>query len=145
MNKPRIEYLNTGDAVEIIGESGSWLKCKALGKTGYIKTEYVSGEPTAPTNDQLANTDDLDDQDDQIPAQNGQDDQNEELGVWITSPNGGKVNIRAGNGPSYGRITSVPSNTVLPYVATASNGWYAVKVKNAVGWVSPEFASLGVG
>lgn len=69
----------------------------------------------------------------------------EEKTVWIEAPNGGRVNIRAGNGPSYGRLTSVPSNTALPYVATAANGWYAVKVKKCVGWVSPEFGMLGVG
>ncbi len=60
--------------------------------------------------------------------------------VLINADNGGRVNIRAGNGFNYGKITSVQSGTTLPYIATADNGWLAVKVKNVVGWVSPEYA-----
>ena len=40
---------------------------------------------------------------------------------------GGKVNIRTGNGTSYSRITAVANGTELEYVATALNGWQAVK------------------
>ena len=53
---------------------------------------------------------------------------------------GGKVNIRTGNGTSYSRITAVAPGTVLEYVATAVNGWHAVKVGGQVGWVSGEYS-----
>ena len=128
INKPRIEYLNTGDTVEIVGESGSWLKCKALGRTGYIKAEFVSREAISPVQDE--------------PGQDTATQTEEPAKVLIFSANGGRVNIRQGNGPTYARITSVQPGTSLPYIATASNGWYAVKVRNLVGWVSPDFASL---
>ena len=55
---------------------------------------------------------------------------------------GGKVNIRTGNGTSYSRITAVAPDTVLEYVATALNGWQAVKVGSQVGWVSGEYSEI---
>lgn len=55
---------------------------------------------------------------------------------------GGKVNIRTGNGTSYSRITAVADGTVLEYVATALNGWQAVKIGSQVGWVSGEYSEI---
>ena len=59
---------------------------------------------------------------------------------------GGKVNIRTGNGTSYSRITAVAPGTTLEYVASAFNGWQAVKIGSQVRqivsgikkWYSPE-------
>ena len=139
-NKSRIEYLNTGDAVEVIGETGSWLKCKALGRVGYIKAEFVSAELVAPS--QPIPADDWDEQEQSGDQDDWIDVNLESLKVLISAQNGGKVNIRRGNGSNYSRITSVQSNTVLPYIATATNGWLAVKVSGVVGWVSPDFAQI---
>ena len=54
--------------------------------------------------------------------------------------NGGKVNIRYGNGTNYARITSVQPGSTYAYVATAANGWNAVAVNGKVGWVSGEYS-----
>ena len=54
----------------------------------------------------------------------------------------GTVNIRAGNGTDYARITAVPDGTVLERVATAVNGWHAVKVGSLVGWVSGKYSEI---
>lgn len=56
--------------------------------------------------------------------------------------NGGKVNIRYGNGTNYARITSVRPGSTYAYVATAANGWNAVAVNGKVGWVSGEYSKL---
>lgn len=69
------------------------------------------------------------------PPQPGQGTQ-----VLLYAQNGGAINIRQGNGMTYARIRQVPSQTYLPYVATAENGWIAVITGNVVGWVSGEFA-----
>lgn len=53
---------------------------------------------------------------------------------------GGKVNIRYGNGTGYARITSVQPGCTYPYVATAANGWNAVAVSGRVGWVSGDYS-----
>ena len=55
---------------------------------------------------------------------------------------GGKVNIRTGNGTSYSRITAVAPETTLEYVASAFNGWQAVKIGSQVGWVSGEYSEI---
>lgn len=63
----------------------------------------------------------------------------EQTKVVIVSE-GGKVNIRVGNGTNYGRITSVAPGTTLDYVATSANGWHAVLVNAQVGWVSGKYS-----
>ena len=55
---------------------------------------------------------------------------------------GGKVNIREGNGMEFGRISLVAPGTVLGLVATAANGWHAVLLGARVGWVSGDYARM---
>ena len=55
---------------------------------------------------------------------------------------GGKVNIRVGNGTQYERITSAQPGTMFAHVATAYNGWHAVVVGARVGWVSGDYARV---
>ena len=55
---------------------------------------------------------------------------------------GGKVNIRRGNGTNYARITSAAPGTKYEHIATAHNGWHAVKVGTQIGWVSPDFSII---
>ena len=50
--------------------------------------------------------------------------------------------IRTGNGTSYSRITAVAPGTTLEYVASAFNGWQAVKIGSQVGWVSGEYSEI---
>ena len=63
-------------------------------------------------------------------------------GTVVIVSDGGKVNIREGNGLTYGRITQLAPGTTCPYVATAENGWHAVAVGKRVGWVSPEYSRV---
>ena len=60
----------------------------------------------------------------------------------LIKSSGGKVNIRTGNGTSYSRITAVAPGTTLEYVASAFNGWQAVKIGRQVGWVSGEYSEI---
>ena len=50
------------------------------------------------------------------------------------------VNVRVGNGTEYEIIKEVSTGEVLEYIATAENGWNAVKVGTQVGWVSREYS-----
>ena len=61
--------------------------------------------------------------------------------VMIVSE-GGKVNIRTGNGTQYARLSSVAPGTTFEHIATAANGWHAVPFGNRVGWVSGSYAQL---
>lgn len=52
------------------------------------------------------------------------------------------VNIREGNGKSYARVSLLKKGYSLEWVATAENGWYAVKYGNKVCWVSNEYSKI---
>ena len=55
---------------------------------------------------------------------------------------GGKVNVRCGNGTEYARITAVAPGSTFPHVATAQNGWHAVVIDAKVGWVSGNYSKV---
>ena len=55
---------------------------------------------------------------------------------------GGKVNVRTGNGTQYSRISSVAPGTTFDYVASAANGWHAVVIGAKVGWVSGNYSKV---
>ena len=62
--------------------------------------------------------------------------------VKIVSANGGAVNIRRGNGTQYTRISQAANGSLLDWIATAENGWHAVRTGKEVGWVSPDFSQI---
>lgn len=55
---------------------------------------------------------------------------------------GGNVNIRSGNGTEYSRVSSVKPGTKFEFVATAVNGWHALKIGGKIGWVSGDYSKL---
>lgn len=55
---------------------------------------------------------------------------------------GGKVNVRCGNGTEYACISAVAPGSTFPHVATAQNGWHALVIGSRVGWVSGNFAKI---
>ena len=55
---------------------------------------------------------------------------------------GGKVNVRMGNGTQYSRISAVAPGTTFDYVASAANGWHAVVIGAKVGWVSGNYSKV---
>ena len=61
--------------------------------------------------------------------------------VQIVSKSG-RVNIRKGNALTFARINSANDAMTFPWIATATNGWHAIKVHNVVGWVSPDFSKI---
>ena len=55
---------------------------------------------------------------------------------------GGKVNVRCGNGTTFSRITSAKNGTVFEWIATAQNGWHAIVINGQVGWVSGQYSKI---
>ena len=83
------------------------------------------------------------DEEERDEQETAQDDQQSAGGAQVEIiSEGGKVNIRVGNGTAFGRITSVAPGTRFSYVATSENGWHAVVVGSRVGWVSGSYARL---
>ena len=60
----------------------------------------------------------------------------------IIVSNGGKVNVRVGNGTEYASITHLAPGTICPFVATAANGWHAIVINAQVGWVSGQYSNV---
>lgn len=60
----------------------------------------------------------------------------------IIKANGGNVNLRLGNGTEYEKVALAKNGERFPYIATAENGWYAVKDENTVLWVSGKYSVL---
>ena len=46
------------------------------------------------------------------------------------------------NGTDYARISAVADGTEFEHVATAANGWHAVKVGSQIGWVSGKYSEI---
>ena len=53
-----------------------------------------------------------------------------------------KVNLRAGNDKKFSAISKANKNATYEWVATAENGWHAIKLKDRVAWVSGEFSKV---
>lgn len=54
-----------------------------------------------------------------------------------------RVNIRSGNGKEYGIVSQIANKgSRYPWIATAENGWHAIKLAKSVAWVSGEFTEV---
>lgn len=60
----------------------------------------------------------------------------------VIASQGGKVNVRYGNGTNYARMTAVQPGSRHSHVATAANGWNAIVINGKVGWVSGNYSRL---
>ena len=65
--------------------------------------------------------------------------------IWVMiKASAENVIIRTGNGTEYSPITTAAPGTRLEYVASAFNGWHAVKTGDQVGWVSGEYRDITI-
>lgn len=127
-------YVGNGDTVEMKGFNYDCVKAKVTdgkwtkwGKLPESMLAYVDGsiaqEPEQPSASDASST------------------ASGKKSVVVKS-NGGKVNIRMGNGTEYGRVAQLAPGTTLPYVATAANGWHAAQYKKQVAWISGEYSEV---
>ena len=81
-------------------------------------------------------------QDDQLRISGTEQEDGETARRIVIVSNGGKVNIRYGNGTDYARLSQVAPGSTYDYVATAANGWHAVATSSKVEWVSGAFSKV---
>lgn len=55
---------------------------------------------------------------------------------------GGTINVRRGAGLEYDAVTLARRDMRLEWVATAENGWHAVRSGGICGWVSPKYTEV---
>lgn len=53
-----------------------------------------------------------------------------------------RVNVRTGNGLEFSKISQASKGSSFEWVATAENGWHAVRLNNQVGWISGDFSKI---
>ena len=53
-----------------------------------------------------------------------------------------RVNVRAGNSKDYRKIGISNKNDSFDWIATAENGWHAIRYVDQVAWVSGEFSEV---
>lgn len=99
-----------------------------------LKSDGVFGEATRAALSALAETEE------KPESTPGQETENQKRIIIRSS--GGSVNLRYGNGTEYEKAASAQNKERFLYVATAENGWHAVKGEKAVLWVSGEYAIL---
>lgn len=52
------------------------------------------------------------------------------------------VNIRTGNSKEYNKVGVCNKNDSFDWIATAENGWHAIRYVNQVAWVSGDFSKM---
>lgn len=81
----------------------------------------------------------------EIAAEEEEDDFDDEATNAYVKITGGTVNVREGAGTHYAIVTVVRKNELLAHMATAANGWHAVRLSDLrTGWVSPKYSVLEV-
>ena len=113
-NSNVVEELVTGTEVVVDSVHSNWTKVKVNGKTGYIMNLYLSEEKPGYYMNKDSYT------------------------AYVTSENGGKVNMRYGAGKGYHVVTALDCGekvTVLAHV----KGWARVRSNQYEGYISEEF------
>ena len=77
------------------------------------------------------------------PGSEQEQQETDQPAIWVRiKPSADDAVIRMGNGAEYSTITTAAPGTMLEYVATAANGWHAVKAGSQVGWVDGERSEI---
>ena len=62
------------------------------------------------------------------------------VGVFVNRVFGSALNLRAGPGTNFDKVTSVPAGTAVTALGTNSDGsWVVVQVGGQYGWLKVEF------
>ena len=107
-----INVLMNGQKVEYISTSGSWLKVKYNGVTGYVHGDYVTKGTT--DNSTTGTT------------------------KYVNTTSG--LNVRSGAGTSYSVLGSLSKGTKVEVIST-TNGWSKINYNGSIGYVSSQYLS----
>ena len=66
-------------------------------------------------------------------------------GATVATPNGGKLNLRAGPGKAYKAIATIPNGETLEALGEAADGWLQVQWNGYAGYVSADMVQMDDG
>lgn len=120
-------WVKNGQSITVLEKGTTWSKIKvdSSGKTGYIKTKYISGDTTGSDHGGSL----LD------PY---------ELGTVTTRYASSRVNLRKGAGTGYGVVTTLKRGALL-FIKGEQGNWYKVHtVYGDEGWISKTYVADGI-
>ncbi|MCM2675717.1 SH3 domain-containing protein [Alkalicoccobacillus plakortidis] len=119
-----ITTLNNNQKVEIIEKSGSWLKVKASGKTGWVSAQYVntSSTPTA-----------------SAPKQEAK----KEVKTASTGTTTARLNLRSSAKVENNNLITTLNNNQKVEIVEKNGNWLKVKASGKTGWVSAQYVNTG--
>ncbi|TSB48363.1 SH3 domain-containing protein [Alkalicoccobacillus porphyridii] len=114
--------LNNNQKLEILEKSGSWLRVKAAGQTGWVSAQYVKtdGSNTTPA----------------PPTQNVDK-------VTGTGTTTARLNLRSSNKVEANNIITTLTNNQKVEILEKSGSWLRVKAGGQTGWVSAQYVNTG--
>lgn len=109
----RITTISKGSYVEVLGTSGSWVKAKYSGDTGYIYKDYVSGYSSSSSTSQSQGTT-----------------------KYVNATVG--LNVRTGPSTSYYKIGKLDYQEKVTVLST-SNGWSKISYNGKTAYVNSSY------
>jgi cell wall-associated NlpC family hydrolase len=104
-----------GTTVAVLeNQSGGWYKVNWKGTVGYMSADYLSVSVTAEAN----------------------------LGTATLNTDGAPLNLRAGPGTGYDKVTTIPTDATLT-ITGISDGWYHTSYNGVTGYVLSDYVTLG--
>lgn len=121
-NYGKASWVKHGQSITVLEKGTTWSKIKvdSTGRTGYIKTKYISGDTDSGS---------------LLGAY--------ELGTVTTRYASSRVNLRKGAGTAYGIVTGLSRGTLL-FIKGEQGNWYKVHtVYGDEGWISKNYVNDG--
>lgn len=118
-------WVKNGQSITVLDKGDVWsrIRVDSNGKTGYIKTKYITGSSSSQTGNVSGNC---------------------ELGAVSTRYASSRVNLRKGAGTGYGIVKSLSRGTRV-FIKDSQGNWYKVVTADGkAGWISKNYVSLGV-
>ncbi len=120
-NYDRIAMVAAGKRVAVLGSDNGWYKIAFDGRIGYIKSDYLERDGSA-------------------PAAQPQPQPVVDASVGNATVTGGTINVRTGPSTDYSRIAQVGSGKRVTLLA-AVNGWYKMEFDGKTGYIRSDFIS----
>ena len=125
-----------GTAIGVLSSANGWTKIKVNGIEGYMMNEYITKAKPAGSGSSSSGT----------PKPAGESVDGGSSGpsgfpytAYITSPNGGGVNIHRGPGMGYANVTRASVGTKVSVVAWCSTKWSKITINGRTGYVLSQY------
>ncbi|MGE6464022.1 SH3 domain-containing protein [Alkalihalobacillus sp. NPDC078480] len=118
-----VTTLNNNQKVDILEKSGSWLKVKAAGKTGWVSAQYVKTNSSSST-----------------PSMPSSPSVEKATGTGTTTA---RLNLRSSAKVAPNNLVTTLNNNQKVDILEKSGSWLKVNASGKTGWVSAQYVKTG--